>query len=93
MGHCQLYFELADGTFVLQLKPGYTPLIRKFAQRPLIPASSLKTLSYIAYEQPVTFLNICLPTRQLRSLPWVSSSTSPLQMACRPPPEASSKRS
>lgn len=46
--------ELADGTFVLQLKPGYTPLIRKFAQRPLIPTSSLKTLSYIAYEQPVT---------------------------------------
>ena len=46
--------ELADGTFVLQLKPGYTPLIRKFAQRPLIPTSALKTLSYIAYEQPVT---------------------------------------
>ena len=46
--------ELADGTFVLQLKPRYTPLIRKFAQRPLIPTSALKTLSYIAYEQPVT---------------------------------------
>ena len=46
--------ELADGTFVLQLKPGYSPLIRKFAQRPLIPTSALKTLSYIAYEQPVT---------------------------------------
>jgi segregation and condensation protein B len=46
--------ELADGTFVLQLKPGYTPMIRKFAQHPLIPASSLKTLSYIAYEQPVS---------------------------------------
>jgi len=46
--------ELADGTFVFQLKPGYTPLIRKFAQRPSIPAASLKTLSYIAYEQPVT---------------------------------------
>jgi segregation and condensation protein B len=46
--------ELDDGTFVLQLKPGYTPLIRKFAQRPLIPTSALKTLSYIAYEQPVS---------------------------------------
>ena len=46
--------ELADGTFVFQLKPGYTPLIRKFAQRPLIPTSALKTLSYIAYEQPVS---------------------------------------
>src|SRR5436305_10805876 len=46
--------ELADGTFVLQLKPRYSPLIRKFAQRPLIPTSALKTLSYITYEQPVT---------------------------------------
>jgi segregation and condensation protein B len=46
--------ELADGTFVLQLKPRYAPLIRKFAQRPLIPTSALKTLSYITYEQPVT---------------------------------------
>ncbi len=46
--------ELADGTFVLQLKPRYTPLIRKFAQRPLIPTSALKTLSYITYEEPVT---------------------------------------
>ncbi|HET7147903.1 MAG TPA: SMC-Scp complex subunit ScpB [Candidatus Nitrosopolaris sp.] len=46
--------ELSDGTFVLQLKPGYTPLIKRFAQRPLIPTSALKTLSYIAYEQPVT---------------------------------------
>jgi segregation and condensation protein B len=46
--------ELADGTFVLQLKPRFTPLIRKFAQHPLIPTSALKTLSYITYEQPVT---------------------------------------
>ncbi|NAL76870.1 SMC-Scp complex subunit ScpB [Nitrososphaera sp. AFS] len=46
--------ELADGTFVFQLKPSYSPMIRRYAQRPLIPASSLKTLSYITYEQPVT---------------------------------------
>jgi len=45
--------ELENETFVLQLKPGYTPLVRKFAQRPLIPGAALKTLSYIAYEQPV----------------------------------------
>jgi segregation and condensation protein B len=30
------------------------PLIRKFAQHPLVPSAALKTLSYIAYEQPVT---------------------------------------
>lgn len=46
--------ELEDGSFVLQLKPAYTHIIRKFAQRPLISTSCLKTLSYIAYEQPIT---------------------------------------
>jgi segregation and condensation protein B len=46
--------QLEDGTFVFQLKPEYTPLIRKFAQHPIVPSSALKTLSYIAYEQPVT---------------------------------------
>lgn len=46
--------QLEDKTYVFQLKPEYTPLIRKFAQHPLVPSSALKTLSYIAYEQPVT---------------------------------------
>ena len=46
--------ELEEGTFVFQLKPIYTPLIRRFAQQPIISSSALKTLSYIAYEQPVT---------------------------------------
>jgi len=46
--------ELTNKTFVLQLKPSYNPMIRRYAQRPLIPASSLKTLSYITFEQPVT---------------------------------------
>jgi len=45
---------LEDGTYVFQLRSEYTPLIRRFAQHPLIPSSALKTLSYIAYEQPVT---------------------------------------
>jgi segregation and condensation protein B len=46
--------QLEDGTYVFQLRPEYTPLVRKFAQHPLIPSAALKTLSYIAYEQPVT---------------------------------------
>lgn len=46
--------QLDDGNYVFQLKPEYSPLVRKFAQHPLVPSSSLKTLSYIAYEQPVT---------------------------------------
>ena len=45
---------LEDGTYVLQLKPAYSPVVRKFAQHPLISSAALKTLSYIAYEQPVT---------------------------------------
>jgi segregation and condensation protein B len=46
--------QLDDGTFVFQLRPEYTPLVRRFAQHPLVPSAALKTLSYIAYEQPVT---------------------------------------
>lgn len=46
--------QLEDGTYVFQLRPEYTPLVRRFAQHPLIPSAALKTLSYIAYEQPVT---------------------------------------
>jgi segregation and condensation protein B len=46
--------QLEDGKYVFQLRPGYTPLMRKFAQHPLLPSGTLKTLSYVAYEQPVT---------------------------------------
>jgi segregation and condensation protein B len=46
--------QLEDGTYVFQLRAQYTPLVRKFAQHPLLPTGALKTLSYVAYEQPVT---------------------------------------
>jgi segregation and condensation protein B len=46
--------QLEDGKYVLQLRPEYTPLVRKFAQHPLLSSGALKTLSYVAYEQPVT---------------------------------------
>lgn len=46
--------KLEDGNYVFQLKPDYGPLIRKFAKQPLLQSSSLKTLSYIIYEQPIT---------------------------------------
>jgi segregation and condensation protein B len=46
--------QLEDGNYVLQLRTEYTPLVRKFAQHPLLPSGALKTLSYVAYEQPVT---------------------------------------
>jgi segregation and condensation protein B len=46
--------QLNDEKFVFQVKPAYMPLIRRFAQQPLIPIGALKTLSFIAYEQPIT---------------------------------------
>lgn len=45
--------ELEDERFVLQLKAEYTPKVRKLALRPLLSRGPLKTLSYIAYRQPV----------------------------------------
>jgi segregation and condensation protein B len=46
--------ELKDERFVLQLKGEFTPLVKRFVNRPLISAGPLKTLSYIAYRQPVS---------------------------------------
>ena len=46
--------ELKDERYVLQLKADFTPLVKKFVNRPLLSIGPLKTLSYIAYRQPVT---------------------------------------
>lgn len=45
--------ELEDDRFVLQLKSEYTARARLLAMRPLLSEGPLKTLSYIAYNQPV----------------------------------------
>jgi segregation and condensation protein B len=45
--------QLKDERYVLQLKSEYTPFVRKFVNRPLLSVGPLKTLSYIAYRQPV----------------------------------------
>lgn len=45
--------ELEGERFVLQLKSEYTPKVRRLATRPLLSSGPLKTLSYIAYRQPV----------------------------------------
>jgi len=45
--------ELEDERFVMQLKAEYTPKVRRLAIRPLLTVGPLKTLSYIAYRQPV----------------------------------------
>ncbi len=46
--------ELKDERFVLQLKADFTPHVKKFVNRPLLSVGPLKTLSYIAYRQPVS---------------------------------------
>jgi segregation and condensation protein B len=46
--------SLPDGSYVFQLKPEYNTVIRKYASKPILPTATLKTLSYIAYMQPVS---------------------------------------
>ena len=46
--------ELKDERYVLQLKAEFTPLVKKLVNRPLLSSGPLKTLSYIAYRQPIT---------------------------------------
>ena len=46
---------LPDGSYVFQLKPEYSSTIgRKYASRPMLARATQKTLSYIAYEQPIS---------------------------------------
>ena len=45
--------ELEGERFVMQLKVEYTGNVRKLATRPLLSAGPLKTLSYIAFRQPI----------------------------------------
>lgn len=45
--------ELEDGRFVLQLKPKFVQRVRRLSNRPLLTPGPLKTLSFIAYRQPV----------------------------------------
>ncbi|MGQ9530517.1 MAG: SMC-Scp complex subunit ScpB [Candidatus Bathycorpusculaceae bacterium] len=45
---------LKDERYVLQLKADFTPYVRKLVTKPLLSTGPLKTLSYIAYRQPVS---------------------------------------
>jgi segregation and condensation protein B len=46
--------ELKDERYVLQLKADFTPHVRRLVNRPLLSTGPLKTLSYIAYRQPIS---------------------------------------
>ena len=45
---------LPDDSYVFQLKPEYSSTIRRYASKPILPNATLKTLSYIAYMQPIS---------------------------------------
>ena len=45
--------EYPGPRFAMQLKTEYTQLARRFATKPLISKAALRTLSYIAYFQPI----------------------------------------
>ena len=53
-GSCLEILELSDGRFVMQLKPQYVRHVKRLATRQLLTAGPMRTLSYIAYRQPVT---------------------------------------
>ncbi len=46
--------RLKDERFVMQIKADFTPLVKRLVNRPLLSSGPLKTLSYIAYRQPIT---------------------------------------
>ena len=46
--------ELSDGRFVMQLRPQYAPHVKRLATRQLLTPGPMKTLSFIAYKQPIT---------------------------------------
>ncbi len=45
---------LPDGSYVFQLKPEYSSTVKRYASKPVLPNAALKTLSYIAYSQPIS---------------------------------------
>lgn len=52
--------EYAGPKFAMQLKAQYTQTARKFATRPLLSRAALKTLSFIAFFQPISSSELVL---------------------------------
>jgi len=46
--------ELEDGRYVMQLKPDYVQYVKKFLKKPLLTLGPLRTLSFIAFKQPIS---------------------------------------
>jgi len=47
-------FRLRDGRYSMRLRPEYLTRVRKLCKRRILSLGPLKTLSFIAYRQPVT---------------------------------------
>lgn len=52
--------EYPGPRFAMQLKSEYNTIARRFATRPLLSKAALRTLSYIAYFQPITSSELAL---------------------------------
>lgn len=74
---------LPDGSYVMQLKPEYSSTVKRYASKPILPNATLKTLSYIAYMQPISSKQL-VETRgsgvyahlkELRQLDYISHET------------------
>ncbi|MFH1327585.1 MAG: SMC-Scp complex subunit ScpB [Candidatus Bathyarchaeota archaeon] len=52
--------KLEDNRFVMQLKHQYVQRVRRLSIRPLLKTGPLKTLSYVAYRQPVPQAKVVL---------------------------------
>jgi segregation and condensation protein B len=52
--------EYPGPRFAMQLKAEYSPLARKFATKPLLSKAALRTLSFIAYFQPISSSELAL---------------------------------
>ncbi|MDG7006985.1 MAG: SMC-Scp complex subunit ScpB [Nitrososphaerota archaeon] len=52
--------EYSGPKFAMQLKAQYTQTARKFATRPLLSRAALRTLSFIAFFQPITSAELVL---------------------------------
>lgn len=50
--------RVARGRVVLQLKPQYTQKVGRFSMKPLLTSGPLKTLSYVAYNQPIEQVDV-----------------------------------
>jgi segregation and condensation protein B len=52
--------EYPGPRFAMQLKGNYTSIARRFATKPLLSKAALRTLSFIAYFQPITGADLAL---------------------------------